>query len=54
MTKNKIFKVGKFNTKQFQYKGQMINYYNKLLKNDKLTTVTCGLSMKYGFICQWV
>ena len=53
MTKNKTFKIGNLNTKQFQYKGQMINYYNKLLKNSKLTVVTCEFSMKYGFICQW-
>lgn len=50
---NKTFKVGNMNIKTFQYKGQMINYYNKLIQNENLKLATCGCSIKYGWHCSW-
>lgn len=36
-------------TKTFEYKGQMINYYNKVRKNDKVTFCVCGLDAEKGY-----
>lgn len=50
---NKTFKVGDMNIKTFQYKGQTINYFNKLRQNKNLKLTTRGFSTKYGWHCGW-
>lgn len=36
-------------TKTFTYKGQMINYYNKVRQNNKIDFCVCGLSAEKGY-----
>ncbi len=36
-------------TKTFTYKGQMINYYNKVRQNKRIGLCTCGLSADLGY-----
>lgn len=35
-------------TKKFNYKGQMINYFNKVEKNPNISLCCCGFSCTYG------
>lgn len=35
-------------TKTFNYKGQMINYYNKVRKNPNIDFCHCGFSCSYN------
>lgn len=35
-------------TVEFNYKGQMIIYYNKVKKNPKLVGVDCGFNAETG------
>lgn len=35
-------------TKTFDYKGQMINYYNKVRKNPNISSCYCYLSASLG------
>ena len=39
--------------KHFEYKGQMINYWNKLKNNSKIAWATCGLDAKEGYILEY-
>ena len=32
----------------FEYRGQMVNYYNKVLKNKKIGFATCGYDVEEG------
>ena len=52
-TINQTYKVGNMYKKNFQYKGQMINYYNKLRQNKKLSFVFCGFDTSCGYTCEW-
>lgn len=36
-------------TKTFDYKGQMINYYNKVRQNKAIDFCVCGLSAEHGY-----
>lgn len=41
-------------TKNFEHKGQMINYYNKVIKNEKITSACCyfgknGYTVEYSY-----
>lgn len=36
-------------TKTFTYKGQMINYYNKVRQNKAIDFCVCGLSAEHGY-----
>jgi len=41
-------------TKTFDYKGQMINYYNKVRKNSKVKMCWCGwFSDTMAWTVQW-
>lgn len=40
-------------TKTFQYKGQMINYYNKVVKNPNISFAICGLFASTGYTVQY-
>lgn len=45
----------KLYTKHFQYKGQMINYYNKMRENiEKYEFISCGLNIDEGYIVEYV
>lgn len=37
--------------KTFQYKGQMINYFNKVKANPNVDFVMCGHSSEKGYYC---
>ena len=40
--------------KEFEYKGQMINYYNKLRQNEKIRFCTCCLDMSArAYVVEW-
>ena len=43
----------KLYTKTFTYKGQMVNYYNKVRKNPKVNMCWCGLFTDTGYTVQW-
>lgn len=47
MKENKIYK------KHFEYKGQMINYWNKLINNDNIAWCTKCLDVKEGYIIKY-
>lgn len=36
-------------TKTFTYKGQMINYYNKVRQNKAIDFCICDLSAEHGY-----
>ena len=41
-------------TKNFEHKGQMINYYNKVIKNNKVSNAKCyfgcnGYTVEYCY-----
>lgn len=36
-------------TKTFEYKGQMINYYNKVRKNPNIEFCACGYTVNMGW-----
>lgn len=40
-------------TKTFEYKGQMINYYNKVRKNKNIAFAWCGLFADLGYCVQY-
>lgn len=40
-------------TKRFEHKGQMINYYNKVLKNEKMGLVVCGFFAGEGYCVKY-
>ncbi len=35
-------------TKKFDYKGQMINYFNKVRKNPNISACYCSFSCAHG------
>jgi hypothetical protein len=37
------------NTKTFKYKGQMINYLNKVRQNKNIDFYVCGFNVEKGF-----
>lgn len=39
-------------TKNFEHKGQMINYYNKIRNNEKIASVSCYFG-KNGYTVQY-
>ena len=39
--------------KNFEHKGQMINYYNKLRKDERIDWVVCCLNANDGYVCEW-
>ena len=39
--------------KHFEYKGQMINYWNKLKNNSKIAWATCEFNAKEGYILEY-
>lgn len=39
--------------KEFQYKGQMINYYNKVKANDKIKMVVRYLDATKGYVVEY-
>ena len=43
----------KLYSKSFEFKGQMINYYNKVRKNTKIDMCWCGLFMDRGYTVYW-
>ena len=40
--------MSKLYTKTFEYKGQMVNYYNKALQNKDIYFARCGISADCG------
>lgn len=41
-------------TKNFQYKGQMINYYNKIKNNPDIESVFCFWDAKIGYAITYI
>ena len=39
--------------KTFDYKGQMINYYNKVKANPKVTWCTMSTDVTKGYVVRW-
>ena len=39
--------------KTFEYKGQMINYYNKVRTNSKIEFCVCGFFAETGYTVMW-
>lgn len=39
--------------KSFEYKGQMINYYNKVRKNPDVDFCVAGFFMETGYTVMW-
>ena len=39
--------------KTFEYKGQMINYYNKVRTNPNIEFCVCGFFMETGYTVMW-
>ena len=46
---NRVREVETMKTKTFTYKGQMINYYNKVRQNKAIDFCVCGLSAEHGY-----
>lgn len=40
-------------TKTFTQKGQMINYYNKVRQNKKITFCMCSLDAELGYCVRY-
>lgn len=40
-------------TKTFEYKGQMINYYNKVRKNPNIEFCACGYTVGMGWMVMY-
>lgn len=38
---------------EFQYRGQQINYYNKVIKNENLVKATMHITADYRFIVEY-
>lgn len=45
--------MSKVYTKTFEFKGQMINYYNKVKNNPKIAFACCGFFVKTGYTVQY-
>lgn len=39
--------------KTFEYKGQMINYFNKVKQNPKVTYCTMSNDATKGYVVKW-
>lgn len=39
--------------KTFEYKGQMINYYNKVKENPKITWCMMAFEVGVGYVVRW-
>lgn len=39
--------------KTFQYKDQMINYYNKVVKNPKIEFASCSFNGTLGYVVKY-
>ena len=53
MEKTNTKKTGKCYSKSFTYKGQMVNYYNKVRQNKDVEWCTCSLDAKTGYTVTW-
>jgi hypothetical protein len=38
---------------KFQYKGQMVNYYNKIKDNEKIKRIYCGLDANGEYFLEY-
>lgn len=53
MKTNKTFKLGTMCAKTFEFKRQMVNYYNKLSNDPRIDVCFAYRSTEYGYIVTW-